>query len=169
MKPRYVQAVTVLLWGVQTEFLIFAIPMAILLEGRYFFNRRWALTRQDFYRVADLTSIGLACLIAYLFMNAREYHFITTLIQLLPIAFFPLVVILAYSTWERMSLDVLFYSLRRQKEPVNQSWDMDYVFMGICLIATATNTDFHVYFLPVSAAIIFFALFPLRSSRYQAG
>lgn len=166
MKPRYVQSLTVLLWGFHTDMLAFAVPMALLLEPRYFINRRWALGKQDFYRIADLTSIGLVALIAYLFLNAREFHFITTLIKLLPLAFFPLVVVLAYSTSERMTLDVLFYSLRRQKEPVKQSWDMDYFFIGVCLLATGTNTSMGLYYLPLAALIICWALFPLRSSRY---
>lgn len=167
MKPKYVQSLTVLLWGFQTELLAFAVPMALLLEPRYFINRRWALGKQDFYRIADLTSLGLVALILYLFLNAREFHFITTLIKLLPLVFFPLVVVLAYSTSERMTLDVLFYSLRRQKEPVKQSWDMDYFFIGVCLLATGTSTSMNVYYLPIAALLICWSLFPLRSSRYQ--
>lgn len=167
MKPRYVQSLTVLLWGYQVDFLLLAIPMAVLLEVRYFINRRWALDKKDFYRIADLTSVGLLGLVAYLFLNATEFHFITTLVQLLPFVFFPLVVVLAYSTSDRMTLDVLFYSLRRQKDPVTQSWDMDYFFLGVCLLAIATDISLKIYYLPLAALLIFWALFPLKSRRYQ--
>ncbi|MEX2489887.1 MAG: transglutaminase-like domain-containing protein [Pseudomonadales bacterium] len=149
------------------ELLLLAAPMAVLLEARYFINRRWALDKKDFYRLADLTSIGLFGLVVYLALNATKFHFITTLFQLLPFVFFPLVVVLAYSTSDRMTLDVLFYSLRRQKEPVTQSWDMDYFLVGVCLLAIATDTSLNIYYLPIAGLLICWALFPLRSPRYQ--
>lgn len=165
IKPQYIQGVTVLFWGVQTELWYFALPMALILEARYFFNRRWALTKTDFYRIADLTSIGLVAMVLFLFLNRQEYHFITTLIAWLPILIFPLVTVLAYSTTPRMPLDVLFYSLRRQREPVQQSWDMDYVLLGACLLASGLNLE-SPYFFPIAATIIFVTLLPLRSSRF---
>jgi transglutaminase-like putative cysteine protease len=165
IKPRYLGGASTLFWGFQLELYWFAIPMCILLEARYFLNRRWALKKTDFYRVADLTAIGLVGMVIFLFMNAREYHFITTLIAWFPILLFPLVIVMAYSTTPRMSLDVLFYSLRRQREPVQQSWDMDYVFLGTCLLAAGLNREGSYYFAVVSIIIIF-ALFQLRSSRF---
>ncbi len=165
-KPQYLQALTILFWGYQTELLWFALPMAIILEARYFVNRRWALTTQDFYRVADLTSVGLAAMVLFLFMNRQEYHFITTLLAWIPILLFPLVAVLAYSTTPRMTLDVLFYSLRRQREPVQQTWDMDYVLLGACLLAASFNQQ-AAYFYPVAGLILFSTLFQLRSQRFS--
>ncbi len=162
---KYIGALTILFWGFQTELWWFAVPMALIFEARFYLNRRWALTKQDFYRVADLTSIGLVGMVAFLFLNRQEYHFITTLLSWMPILLFPLMTVLAYSTTPRMSLDVLFYSLRRQKEPVQQSWDMDYVFLGACLLASGLNRDGSYYY-PIAAIIIFLLLFNLRSSRF---
>ncbi|MBQ73721.1 MAG: hypothetical protein CMQ20_01710 [Gammaproteobacteria bacterium] len=169
MKPRVIQGLVILAWGVQADLIWFAIPIAIILEARYYLNRRWALTKQDFYRVADLTSVAMVGMVIFLFLNARTYHFITTLIQWLPILFSPLVIVLAYSTTERMTLDILFYSLRRQREPVQQSWDMDYLLLGMCLLAAGFNTNDHSLFFPLAVIAIFWSLYPLRSSRYQAG
>ena len=169
MKPRIIQGLVVLAWGIQADLIWFALPMAITLEARYFVNRRWALTKQDFYRVADLTSIAMLGMIIFLFLNARTYHFITALIQWLPIVFFPLVIVLAYSTTEKMTLDILFYSLRRQKEPVQQSWDMDYLLLGLCLLGAGFNTDDHSLFFPLAATAVLWSLFPLRSTRYKTG
>lgn len=166
IKPRYLSGIATLFWGYQTELLWFALPMAIILETRYFLNRRWALEKTDFYRIADLTSVGLVGMVMFLFLNAREYHFITTLISWLPILLFPLVTVLAYSTTPRMSLDIMFYSLRRQREPVEQSWDMDYVFLGACLLAAGLNRD-GLYYFPVAGLILLFALYNLRSSRFS--
>ncbi|MDZ7685119.1 MAG: transglutaminase-like domain-containing protein [Gammaproteobacteria bacterium] len=103
----------------------------------------------------------------FLVSNRAEYHFITSLIQWLPILFFPLVVVLAYSTTERMPLDVLFYSLRRQKEPVNQSWDMSWVFFGLLIVAAGATRDGESWYLVVAATLIFGALLRVRPSRYS--
>lgn len=168
IKPRGIQGLTILAWGLQTDLLLFAIPMAIVLEARYAVDRRWALDKKDFYQIADLTSIGLVGLIIFLSLNARTYHFITTLLQWLPILLFPLTVLFAYSTRDRMPLDVLFYSLRRQREPVKQAWDLDYLIIGACLLATSTNTASDPWFFPLTCLIVLACLYPLMSHRYPA-
>lgn len=166
MNLRYLLFITAIFWGLQTDLLLWAIPMGLVLEARFFTDRRWTLDKQDFYRVADLTTVGLLGLIVFLLVNAREYHFITALIQWLPIAFFPLVTVLAFSTTERMPLDVLFHSLRRQRTPVTQSWDLDYLFFGLCLVGSGMGKARLDYYLPVVAGLLLFALFRLRSPRY---
>ncbi|MDE0989424.1 MAG: transglutaminase domain-containing protein [Pseudomonadales bacterium] len=165
IKPRYLGGLSVLFWGWQCELTWFALPIAIVLEARYYLNRRWALTKTDFYRVADLTAIGLVAMVFFLFLNRQEYHFITTLLAWIPILLFPLVTVLAYSTTPRMSLDVLFYSLRRQREPVQQSWDMDYVYLGACLLAAGLNKE-SIYYFPVVVIIFACSLYQLRSPRF---
>lgn len=168
MNLRYLQGIAILFWGISCDLILFAIPMTIIAEARFFTDRRWALTRQDFYRVADLTALGLVGVVLFLFLNRTEYHFITSLTQWLPILFFPLVTVLAWSTTERMPLDVLFYSLRRQREPVTQSWDMSYVYFGLCLVAAGTDRHGASYYLPVVAGLVFLALWQLRPARYAA-
>ncbi len=165
IKPQYLGGFTALFWGWQTDLIWFAIPMAIIIEARYYFNRRWALTKTDFYRVADLTSIGLVGMVLFLFMNRTDYHFIVSLLSWMPILFFPLTIVLSYSTTPRMSLDVLFYSLRRQREPVQQSWDMDYIFIATCLLAAGLNREGSYYF-PIAAVVIGLLLYQLRSPRF---
>lgn len=168
MNLKHIQLLTILLWGARTDQILFAIPMAIIFEAQFYTDRRWALTRQDFYRVADLTAIGLVGMLVFLFLNRGEYHFITALMQWLPILFYPLVVVLAYSTTERMPLDVLFYSLRRQREPVTQSWDMSYVLFGLCLVSAGTTRSGEVWYLAAAATLVFWALYRLRTRRYSA-
>lgn len=167
MNLRFVQSLALLLWGFQSELLLFALPMAIIWEGRFFFNRRWALTKQDFYLLADLTSVCLVLLIIFLFLNRTEYHFIRTLMQWLPILFFPLTVTVGYSTTDRITLDVLFYSLRRQKQAVNQSWDLDYLLFGLLVVGGATSKAMGVFFFPAAGALLFLSLLPLRSPRHS--
>lgn len=167
MKLRVLQSLALLLWGFQSDLLLFAIPMAIIWEGRFFFNRRWALTKQDFYLLADLTGVCLILMIAFLFLNRTEYHFIRVLMQWLPILLFPLTITAGYSTNERLSLDVLFYSLRRQKQPVSQSWDMDYLLFGLLLVSSGTSQDVGKLYFPAVSLLVFLSLLPLRSPRHK--
>jgi len=166
IKPRYIGGLAILFWGYQNDLLWFAIPMAIVLEARYFIIIRWALTKKDFYQIADLTGIVLLLMVLFLFLNRREYHFITTLISWLPILIYPLTIVLSYSTTPRMTLDILFYSLRRQREPVMQAWDMDYILLATCLLSAGLYREGSYYFLVVSAIIVL-ALYSLRSSRFN--
>ncbi len=168
MKLRGLQSLALLLWGYQSDLLLFAIPMALIWEGRFFFNRRWALTTQDFYLLADLTAVCLILMIAFLFLNRTEYHFIQILMQWLPILLFPLTVTTGYSTNDRLSLDVLFYSLRRQKQPVTQSWDMDYLMFGLLLVSSGTSKVIGSFYFPAAALLLFLSLLPLRSPRHRA-
>ncbi len=64
MKPIILQGLVVFIWGLQTDLLWFALPMAIIVETKHLSNRRWALTKKDFYRIADLTTIVLLGMIA---------------------------------------------------------------------------------------------------------
>ncbi|MCB1646029.1 MAG: transglutaminase domain-containing protein [Pseudomonadales bacterium] len=157
---------SLLLWGFNTDQWLFAIPMALMMELRHAWPRRWDLTRQDFYRVADLTAIGLTGTIVFLTVNAREYHFVTTLVQWLPIIFFPLTVVIAYSTTVRMPLDVLFYSLRRQKHPVTQSWNMNTLLFGLALLSAGTNPRTILWYFPVAAMLVLLAFWRGRPGRY---
>jgi hypothetical protein len=165
-KPRFIHGAMILLWGLHSDLILAALPLAIVLEARHLTTLRWDLDKSDFYRVADLTGIAFVAMVVYLLVNARETHFIITMLQWLPILFYPLLIVHALSLNSRMSLDVLFYSLRKQKAPVTQSWDLDYLHLGLCFIAIGTSPDASLYFLPLIAAVTAVALFPLRPDRY---
>ncbi|HIG40017.1 MAG: transglutaminase domain-containing protein [bacterium] len=167
MKLRFIQFVAILIWGIQADLVWFALPMGIIWEAQFFINRRWALTQQDLYRIADVTLVGLVLMLVFLFLNRAEYHFITKLLQWLPILFFPLVIVFSYSLSERMDLDVLFPSLRRQRQPINQSWDLDYLLFAMCTVASGTNISGSSFYFPLVSALICLALLPHRSSRYS--
>ena len=96
--PRYIQGVAILCWGWQVELMLYAIPMAILLELKSSVSRRWVFTQKEFYLLADVTSVVLLGLIFYYFSTSRATHFLFYLIQVLPMVFYPVVLALNYST-----------------------------------------------------------------------
>ena len=97
-KPRWLQGIAVLLRGITTGLFLFAIPMAIAIEARYLMRHRCELEGHDFYQVANLTSLGFVGLVAWLIWRPRTSHLIIALAELLHLPFFPLVLVLAYST-----------------------------------------------------------------------
>ncbi|MEM7364010.1 MAG: transglutaminase domain-containing protein [Pseudomonadota bacterium] len=163
---RGLRTIALLLWGVQVDWLVLAIPMAVLLELPGWWQRRWTLTRKDFYRVSDATAIAFALMVIFLLVNNREYHFMHTLLGWLPILMFPLVLAFAYSTSQRMPLDVLFYSLRRGVEKITQSWDIQMIYFGLCLVSAGANPAGDQYYFLIMAALIVVAMLGLRSRRY---
>ncbi len=72
MKLRFLQLIASLFWGYQTELLLWAIPMGLILELRFLTRWRWELKQADFYKIADLTSLALLGTIIFLFLNANE-------------------------------------------------------------------------------------------------
>lgn len=163
---RGLRTMALLLWGIQMDWWLLAIPMAILLEIPGWWQRRWTLSRKDFYRVADATTVAFALLVIFLLVNSREYHFMHTLLGWLPILLFPLVLTFAFSTSRKMPLDVMFYSLRKGADRVNQSWDLQMIYFGLCLVAAGANpSGDHFYFMTMAALVIVMML-GLRSQRY---
>ena len=169
-KPVLIQGISLSLWGYCADLLWIALPLGLLIESRYWINRRWKLDKTDFYRLLDLTSLIFIGLAVLLIVTSDRREFIVRLIFWLPLIFYPLILVYAFSTTSRMSLDVLFYSLRKQKSPVRQSWDQDYIFIGICLIAvsvTAEARNNEDWFFFVTVAIIASCLLILKSSRHS--
>lgn len=166
--PRLVQGVAVILWGGHVDLLALAIPMAVLLEFRHFTKRRWALEKTDLYRVADFTSLMLIAVVIYLFFTERPTHFLITLVALTPLLFYPLVIVLAFSTLIKLPLDVLVYTLRNQMDTVQPEWDIDSLYIGVCLVAMGTDADAGLLLYPAAALIICWTLWPQRPKRYSA-
>lgn len=167
MNQKFIQGATLIFWGLQTEMLLWAVPMAILLEYRHFWNKRWDLEKTDFYRIGDLSIVGLVGLSAFLYLGSSETHILVALLQLMPLVFFPLVTVLAYSTADKIGLDILIYSLRKQPDE-DTEWDLHYLYVGLCLISAGTVNEPPIPFLPGAAMIICWSLLPFRSSRYHS-
>lgn len=166
IKPRFIGSLLFMIWGWQVGLSWIALPLATILEARYFLNLRWDFQKTDFYRVADFVTLLLAGLVIFLIFDSGRKHFVIELVQWLPLVFYPLVIVYAYSTSEKMSLDVIFYSLRKQREEVKQFWDMDYIYVGICLAAIGTSNSMEYWFFLLAAVSIGASLLPLRSPRY---
>ena len=64
--PPVLLGCTLLFWGWQSQLFLWALPMALILEGARWVNWRWALIDKDFNRVTDFTSFALVIISLYL-------------------------------------------------------------------------------------------------------
>jgi len=140
--PPVLLGCTLLFWGWQSQLLLWALPMALILEGARWVNWRWALVDKDFNRVTDFTSFALVIISLYLLSQDSIYG-LMTLLKWLPIIFFLLITTQIYSTQGSIKLSSLFLSLRRYeaqgKTYSHARFDLSYPYMLMCLLSASTS------------------------------
>ncbi|MBI2468349.1 MAG: transglutaminase domain-containing protein [Candidatus Rokubacteria bacterium] len=138
--PAGLVGAAVLLWGWQTGLLLFAIPIAVLLEGSRLARWRWELSTADFYRVADLCRLVLVAMGVYQFTTAlRPTHAIWGVVQWFPLAVLPLVACQAYTTAVRLDPWSFLLIVRRRAggDPAD-AVNLAYPFFALVILAAST-------------------------------
>ncbi|MGD8368819.1 MAG: transglutaminase-like domain-containing protein [Desulfobacterales bacterium] len=147
--PPFLFAAALLFWGWQTGYLVFAVPMAAVLEATRLVRRRWHLSPKDFYRVADLCALIFMAMFAVRYLADTE-----SMGRWIPFGIFPLVLAQALSTVEGVDLGAIFYT-ERQKEKKRGGRERktaDVTWPGLVLVlvgASAANVRSPAFFLAV--------------------
>ncbi|NJM96140.1 MAG: hypothetical protein HC800_02025 [Phormidesmis sp. RL_2_1] len=149
-----------LFWGWQTGLIVVALPMALLLEARRIATPRWEISSSDLKEVAKLCGVILALLLVVLSITKKSL-FIYSVLQWLPVAAFPLVMIQTYALGVQALLRESFSSafpgpssstfsnaysstqgIRYQRYPIN----LYYPYFAICLLAaSAADSDGFIF------------------------
>jgi hypothetical protein len=166
--PPFLLGCTLLFWGWQNQLSLWALPMALILEGSRWVNWRWALVDKDFNRVTDFTSFALVIVSLYLLSQDSIYG-LMTLLKWLPIIFLLLITSQVYSTQGSIKLSSLFLSLRRyetQSKTVSQSRvDLSYPYMLVCLLSASTS---HAqWFFPGMCLLVTWGLWVTRPRHHH--
>ncbi|MBL1142444.1 MAG: transglutaminase domain-containing protein [Proteobacteria bacterium] len=162
---------SMLLWGWQTEFLIYAVIMGILLEVPFFIKWRINFNDKDINQLADLSGILFFITIIYVFVT-HSFQGIYKILELLPFALFILMLAQNYSIKNSIKTSALFISVRRLGESAgedilfNTNISLPYVF--ICLISASSGNKYNEYFFISSSLIILWVLWNLRAKHYHA-
>jgi transglutaminase-like putative cysteine protease len=170
--PRFLLSCTLLFWGWQSNLLIFAVPMAMILEAARWVNWRWALSDKDFNRVTDLTSLLLLIVTIYL-INQQSIHGLMTLLNWLPMLLFLLVAAQSYSTEGSVKLSSLFLSLRRYDAQerlygqANQRINLSYPYLMLCLLSTSAANQNSFWFFMGMCFLIAWGIWKNRPKRYS--
>ena len=165
--PPFLLGCTLLFWGWQSHLLLFAIPIALILEMAHWIKWRWVLLDKDFNRVTDLTSLSL--LIATIYLFSREStHGLMILLNWLPMLLFLLILAQTYSTHGTIKLSSLFLSLRHyesiSQHKAEQRINLSYPYMMVCLLATSTSNA--AWFFAGMYLLVGWGLWAIRPQRY---
>lgn len=134
--PPLLIGASLLFWGWQTGYIVIGIILSIALEGSRLVKRRWELSPQDFYRIADLCALIFIGMYAYRFIadtasNARW----------IPMGLFPLLLGQSLSTVGGVDLGAFLFNARKKerKGEVKTRRTIDVTFPSFILILHATS------------------------------
>jgi transglutaminase-like putative cysteine protease len=174
--PPLFLAAAVLFWGWQTGLLAMAVFVAAILEGARLTRWRLDLSRTDFNRLADLTTLVVIGLGVYLFSTAGPGRgpvggprAITLLFQWLPIAFALLVAAQVYSAAGRVDATAFFWSLRRRGAAGGTMpfgpFDVTYPYAALCVLSAGAANQRTLAFYVGCCVLAGWALWPVRARR----
>lgn len=161
---------SLLLWGWQTEFLLSAIIMGILIELPYFINWRIDLSDKDINQLADLSGILFFLISIYAF-NTHSFQGIYKILELLPFALILLIFTQAYSTRKGIKTSALFISIRRLGESASPDvlyeTDISLPYVFICLISASAGNKYSDFFFLFSSLLIIWILWSFRPKHFS--
>ncbi|AFZ22920.1 transglutaminase-like enzyme, predicted cysteine protease [Cylindrospermum stagnale PCC 7417] len=166
--PPFLLGAALIFWGLQTGLWIFALLMAVILEGSRFIHLRWDFSSDDFRRIANLCLMLLVSLLVYILITQGTLYFIYTLLELLPFAFFPLLAVQAYSVNETIDIRTLFLKNITTKEKSTRfTINLTYPYFALCIFsagnANTQNISFYIGMFLLSSVAFWF----LRSKRFS--
>lgn len=147
-RPPLLLGAAVLFWGWQTGLWLFALPIAVMLEGSRWLHWRWDFGTEDYRRIANLCLLLLTVFLIYLLVTNPSIYFIYGLMQWLPVVFFPLVAAQIYSGRDRLDIRALFFFLRSSTlEHPDFAYNLIYPYFALCLLAAsaANRQDLSFY------------------------
>ncbi|MFB2881188.1 transglutaminase-like domain-containing protein [Floridanema aerugineum] len=167
--PPLLIGAALIFWGWQTGLWIFAIPMAVIIEGSRSISWRWEFTSIDVRRVANLCLIILIVLFISLLIQNPTFYFVYTLLQWLPVVLFPLLIVQTYSVDEHIDAASLFLLFNRNKGKDNKQFTIDitYPYLAACILSASNANSGNISFYLGMFLLITIALWSVRSKRFS--
>lgn len=161
---------SLLLWGWQTEYLIYAVIMSVVLELPRFVKWRIDFSDKDINQLADLSGVIFFILTIYVFIN-YSFQGIYKILELMPFVLFLLMLAQTYGLQNGIKTSALFISIRRLGENAGPdvlyktNIGLPYVF--ICMISASSGNKFSDLFFALCAVIIAWLLFTQRPKYFS--
>ena len=168
--PLGLTLASLLIWGWQTELLLYAIIMGVILELPYFIKWRIDFSDKDINQLADLSGLVFFFAIVYIFIN-YEFQGIYKVLELLPFALIIIMLAQNYGIENSIKTSALFISVRRLGDKAGSSVlyriniSLPYVFL--CLIAASSGNKYNDAFFFACSVIIVWVLWTLRAKHYS--
>lgn len=167
--PMLLLGAGLIFWGWQTGMWIFAIPMAILIEGSRFISWRWDFAKADVRRVGNLCLIVLIFISIFLLIQNPTFYFVYTLLQWLPVVSFPLLATQTYSLEDQIDITTLFLLFNEEETNRNKRFtiNISYLYLAICILAASNANVRDIYFYIGMFVLLAIALWSVRSKRFS--
>ncbi|MEO6035070.1 MAG: transglutaminase-like domain-containing protein [Verrucomicrobiota bacterium] len=156
-----------LFWGWQCGLLIWAVPMAIVLEASRFLATRWEFSSGDLKRIWNLCAVLFFGTGIVLYSSEETVRVPLKFTQWIPFPFFPMMLAQAYGNWEKIPLSVFSWFLRRNPEtPIaKKTLNVSYLYFALCLLAASATKLTTPLFYPGVVLLIVLALVANRPAR----
>lgn len=159
--PKFLISTTLIFWGYIINTLYWAFVMVILLEMKPFINRRLELNNTNFYLIGNISTVLFLIVILVVVFGTNPRLFIHQVIALLPIVFYPLLLVEHYSDRGVVPLGAFIYRYRK-KQP-NAVIKIAYIYFALCLLATSSVYYDSYYYFFILSLLISWALWQFKS------
>ena len=169
--PPFLLATALLFWGWQTGQIIFAIPLALILEGPRILPTRFELSALEFNRVWNLCLLAFVTLIVTIYVSNKGLGAIYVILQWIPLTLCPMVTAQLYSTEGRIPA-VGFKIFYRQKDNADnhspvKTIDIFYPYLAICILAACAVGAKNMWFYWGMCLLTAWALWSVRPRRFS--
>lgn len=134
--PPFLPAAALLLWGWQTQMLMLAVALAVLLEGHRLMSWRLELSAKDLNRIVDATAVTLVIVVIYVMISEPLATLIYPVLKWLPVIHFPLIAIQYYSNHDRLPLSALSMQQRKSGNHTRRI-DFAYPYIVVCMLSAS--------------------------------
>jgi protein-glutamine gamma-glutamyltransferase len=159
-----------LLWGWQTEYLLYAALMGVLLELPFFIKWRINFSDKDVNQLADLSGVIFFIVTVYVFVN-YSFQGIYKILELLPFALILIMLAQCYSVQSGIKTSALFISIRRLGSSAGPDIlyeiDISLPYVFICLISASAGNKYSDIFFLLSTLIIIWMLWSQRTKHFS--
>jgi transglutaminase-like putative cysteine protease len=170
--PPLLTGAGLLLWGWQTGFLPYALPMALLLEMSYWTSWRWSITDKEFNNVADISGVVFFLVVVYIFIR-NGANGIFAVLSIMPFILYMLILVQRYSQQGAIKLSALFISLRRleatEAKDINREIDLSLPYLLVCIISASSGNQRTIWFFVSCCLLVAAVLWSFRPRRYHYG
>jgi hypothetical protein len=168
--PPFLLATSLLLWGWQTGFLVFAIPMLVVLEMANWVKWRWPVSEKEFNTLADVSGVSFFIVVVYLF-STEGAKGIFVILSAMPFILFPLLLVQMYSEQGKIGVPSLFVSLRKLNPRITPEAgakiDISLPYLIICIISASSGNQRTIWFYILCFILLSTLLWFYRPKRYR--
>lgn len=160
---------SLLVWGWQNDFVLFAIAMGVLLELPHVISWRINLSDKDINQIVDLSGLLFFLAIIYVFTTYGAQG-IYVILSLFPFSLFLVMLAQRYNPENSIKTAALFLSIRRlgndAGEDVLYDVDISMPYVFVCLIAASAGHKMSELFFVLFGLIIVVLMLRIRPGHF---